>query len=192
MTTCDGETLTFKSPVAVKHAVDKWLLKVVDQMRTSNRFSIKKAILDSGTNVPGDGRVWTDGFPVSVCLIADHVWWTAEVEHVFDEMGAVSAADDRSREHLRVERDVSVSPIRNDAVYPIGRQREHETVFGRAKRENRRNSGPDQKRKDAGKREKEIQFDIDRARPSQGRRRIVYRAQVIGPRNAQRRLRANL
>jgi len=91
MTTCNGEVLKFKNDVIVKNAVDRWMLKVIDQMRKSNRFLIKKAILDLGNTSCSSGRCgWINSFPESVCLAADNVWWTVEVEHVFNEINLVS------------------------------------------------------------------------------------------------------
>lgn len=91
MVTCNDEKLHFKNVVIVKNTVDKWMLKVIDQMQKSNRFMIKKAILHLGnicntvTNCD-----WIDNFPESVCLTAENVWWTIEVENIFNEINLVS------------------------------------------------------------------------------------------------------
>lgn len=76
----------------IKNTVDKWMLKVIDQMQKSNRFMIKKAILDLGNDTSCSSTIcdWINNFPESICLTADNVWWTVEVEHVFNEMYFVS------------------------------------------------------------------------------------------------------
>lgn len=91
MVTCYNEVLLFKNDVIIKNTVDKWMLKVIDQMQKSNRFIIKKAIMDF-TNISSSNSMcdWIDNFPSSVCLAADNVWWTVEVENVFNEINSVS------------------------------------------------------------------------------------------------------
>lgn len=91
MTTCNDEVLEFKNNVIIKNSVDKWMLKVIDQMQKSNRYAIKKAILDLGNISDSNSRCgWINDFPESVCLVANNVWWTVEVEHVFNEISLVS------------------------------------------------------------------------------------------------------
>lgn len=91
MTTYNDEILVFKNSVIIKNTIDKWMLKVIDQMQKSNRYMIKKAILDLGNTVGLSAkREWIDNFPESVCLIAENVWWTVEVEHIFSEIHLVS------------------------------------------------------------------------------------------------------
>lgn len=91
MTTHNNEVLIFKNCVVVKNTVDKWMLKVIGQMQKSHRFMIKKAILDLGNLSCLSARSdWINDFPESVCLTADNVWWTAEVEHIFSEINLVS------------------------------------------------------------------------------------------------------
>lgn len=91
MTTCNDEVLVYANCVAIKNTVDKWMLEVVGQMQKSNRYMIKKAILDLGNISYSNSRSdWINDFPVSVCLIADKVWWTVEVENIFNEIHLVS------------------------------------------------------------------------------------------------------
>jgi hypothetical protein len=52
---------------------------------------IKKAVLDLGFVSNSSNRFdWINNFPLSVCLTADNVWWTIEVENVFNEIELVS------------------------------------------------------------------------------------------------------
>lgn len=91
MTSCNDEVLVFNNDVIVKNTVDKWLYKVIDQMHKSNRFMIKKAILEFGNISCSNTRCdWINNFPESVCLTASNVWWTVEVENVFNEINLVS------------------------------------------------------------------------------------------------------
>lgn len=91
MTSYNDEILVFKNDIIVKNSVDKWMNKVIEEMHKSNRFMIKKAILALG-NIPYPSTRcdWINNFPESVCLTADNVWWTVEVEHVFNEINLVS------------------------------------------------------------------------------------------------------
>lgn len=91
MTTCNDEVLVYKNRVVIKNTVDKWMLEVIDQMQKSNRYMIKKAILDLGNiSYLSNRRDWINNFPLSVCLVADSVWWTVEVENIFNEINLVS------------------------------------------------------------------------------------------------------
>jgi len=91
MTTFNDEVLVFKNDVIIKNTVDKWMLKIIDQMQKSNRYMIKKAILELGNSPCSNARCdWLNKFPCSVCLNAENVWWTVEVEHSFSEMQLVS------------------------------------------------------------------------------------------------------
>jgi hypothetical protein len=67
------------------------MLKVIDQMQKSNRFMIKKAILDLGNNISYSSTRydWINNFPESICLTAENVWWTVEVEHIFNKIDFV-------------------------------------------------------------------------------------------------------
>lgn len=91
MTTFNDEVLVFKNDVIIKNSVDKWMLKIIDQMQKSNRYMIKKAILEFGSSTCSNARYdWLNKFPGSVCLTAENVWWTVELEHIFSEMQLVS------------------------------------------------------------------------------------------------------
>jgi len=91
MKTFNDEVLIFKDYVIIKNTVDKWMHKVINQMQKSNRFMIKKAILDLGFVSCSITRCdWINNFPLAVCLTADNVWWTVEVENVFNEIKLVS------------------------------------------------------------------------------------------------------
>lgn len=91
MITCNDEILEFQNTVMIKNSVDKWMLKVIDQMQKSNRFMIKKAILNLGNISNSNIRYdWINSFPKLVCLSAENVWWTAEVENIFKEINFVS------------------------------------------------------------------------------------------------------
>jgi len=102
MTTCNNEVLKFQNDVIVNNAVDEWMLKVIVQMQKSNRLLIKKAILDLGnTSCSSDRSGWINSFPESVCLTADDVWWTVEVEHVLNEINSVSKTKSHTCDGVR-------------------------------------------------------------------------------------------
>lgn len=89
--TYNNEILDFKNNVIIKNTVDKWMIKVIDQMQKSNRFMIKKAILDLGNNNSYSSTIceWINNFPESICLTAENVWWAVEVEHIFNKIDFV-------------------------------------------------------------------------------------------------------
>lgn len=58
---------------------------VLNEMRRTNRFITKKAIWDYGkTHRPRN--TWMMDYQGMICLVANQVWWTAEVENVFSKI----------------------------------------------------------------------------------------------------------
>ncbi|XP_037820573.1 dynein heavy chain 10, axonemal isoform X1 [Lucilia sericata] len=58
---------------------------VLDEMRRSNRYLSKKAIYDYGTDLEISRPDWLMKYQSMVGLVASQVWWTAEVEEVFNQ-----------------------------------------------------------------------------------------------------------
>lgn len=62
--------------------VEEWMNDVLKEMRRSNRYITKKSIYDYGkTHRPRTN--WMMDYQGMICLAANQVWWTAEVENVF-------------------------------------------------------------------------------------------------------------
>lgn len=91
MASCDGELLQLNNCIVVQKSVDDWMHKLIEEMQKTHRHLTKKAILDYASATNGSSRFdWLHNFQGSVCLVADDVWWTAEVNNVFKEMHSVS------------------------------------------------------------------------------------------------------
>ncbi|XP_050088792.1 dynein axonemal heavy chain 10 [Anopheles aquasalis] len=83
MISSEGELMEFEHQVTVKDRVENWMSEVLREMRRTNRFITKKAIYDYGKHRELARTDWIMQYQGMVCLAANQVWWTAEVEEVF-------------------------------------------------------------------------------------------------------------
>lgn len=82
MISSEGEIMEFRNSVYTEGKVEDWMNDVLNEMRRSNRFITKKSIYDYGkTHRPRTS--WMMDYQGMICLAANQVWWTAEVENVF-------------------------------------------------------------------------------------------------------------
>lgn len=56
---------------------------VLLEMRKTNRYISKKSVYDYGTNRERSRPDWILLYQGMCCLVANQIWWTAEVEEVF-------------------------------------------------------------------------------------------------------------
>lgn len=78
-----GEIMDFRDPLAAVDRVENWMNLVLAEMRKTNRYLTKKAIFEYG-KIRERSRVdWILANQGMICLAANAVWWTAEVEEVF-------------------------------------------------------------------------------------------------------------
>lgn len=85
MISIEGEIMEFRVAQFTEGKVEDWMNDIVDEMRRSNRYITKKSIYDYGKN----RRIrpeWIMDYQGMVCLAANQVWWTAEVENVFSKI----------------------------------------------------------------------------------------------------------
>lgn len=83
MNSSEGEILKFNNHVKTEGRVEHWMNEVLVEMRNSNRRITKKAIFDYGRNKEMPRTDWILMYQGMVCLAANQVWWTSEVEEVF-------------------------------------------------------------------------------------------------------------
>lgn len=101
MKSSEGELMHFKNQVSTDGRVEDWMNDVLSEMRFSNRFITKKAIFDYGKNKEMSRPDWIMMYQGMVCLAANQVWWTSEVEEVFNR---VAKGNKRAmKEHLEVQ-----------------------------------------------------------------------------------------
>lgn len=86
MNSCEGEVLKFKSQVLTEGRVEEWMNDVLMEMRSSNRHITKKAIFDYGKNKDMSRPEWIMMYQGMICLAANQIWWTSEVEEVFQRV----------------------------------------------------------------------------------------------------------
>ncbi|PNF33091.1 Dynein heavy chain 10, axonemal [Cryptotermes secundus] len=82
---CEGEVMELRETVPVAGRVEEWMNALLDGMRATNRYITKKAIFDYG-KVRKPRTEWMLDYQGMVCLAANRVWWTAEVENVFEKV----------------------------------------------------------------------------------------------------------
>lgn len=113
---CEKEIMEFKNVVLAEGNIENWMVLVLNEMKASNRYLTKKAVYDYGKvrkqNVYLLMRVilydnffflffiitsnqirrprseWILDFQGMMILAADQIWWTAEVENVFNKISA--------------------------------------------------------------------------------------------------------
>lgn len=88
MVSCEKETMEFKNKVLIEGLVESWMKNVLKEMWLSNRYLTKKSIFDYG-NTKKLRCEWMLDYQGQMCLAANGVWWTAEVEHAFMEISEV-------------------------------------------------------------------------------------------------------
>ena len=85
MISAEEEVMNFRNEVLTDGRVEDWMNDVLKEMRQSNRFITKKAIYDYGKTIR-PRTDWILDYQGMVCLASNQVWWTAEVEHVFEKL----------------------------------------------------------------------------------------------------------
>lgn len=86
MNSSEGETMHFKNHIATDGRIEDWMNDVLTEMRLSNRHITKKAIFDYGKNKEVSRPDWIMMYQGMICLAANQVWWTSEVEEVFEKV----------------------------------------------------------------------------------------------------------
>lgn len=101
MNSSEDEVMNLKNPVSTDGRVEDWMNKVLTEMRFSNRHITKKAIFDYGKNKEMSRPDWILMYQGMICLAANQVWWTSEVEEVFRK---VAKGNKRAmKEYLEVQ-----------------------------------------------------------------------------------------
>ncbi|CAH2003821.1 unnamed protein product, partial [Acanthoscelides obtectus] len=84
MVSSEGEVMEFRNPVYIEGKVEEWMNDILKEMRRSNRFITKSGIFYYG-KIRKPRTKWMMEYQGMVCLAGSQVWWTAEVENVFDK-----------------------------------------------------------------------------------------------------------
>lgn len=101
MNSSEGEIMQFRKQVLIEGRVENWMNYVLTEMRSSNRYITKKAIFDYGKNKEVSRPDWIMMYQGMICLAANQVWWTSEVEEVFRK---VARGNKRAmKEYLEVQ-----------------------------------------------------------------------------------------
>ena len=101
MNSSEGEVMRFKNHITTEGRVEDWMNDVLTEMRFSNRHYTKKAIFDYGKSKEMSRPDWIMMYQGMICLAANQVWWTSEVEEVFKK---VAKGNKRAmKEYLEVQ-----------------------------------------------------------------------------------------
>lgn len=88
MISCEKETMEFTNEVVVEGLIESWMKNVMVEMWASNTYLIKKSLFEYG-NIRRTRCEWMLDHQGQMCLAANGVWWTAEVENVFMDLDKV-------------------------------------------------------------------------------------------------------
>ncbi|KAL3856163.1 hypothetical protein ACJMK2_010948 [Sinanodonta woodiana] len=85
MISAEGEVMDFSSNIPAEGRVEDWMTNILAEMRKTNRLITKEAVFYYCAN--GQNRVdWMLLYQGMVCLAGNQVWWTWEVEDVFNKV----------------------------------------------------------------------------------------------------------
>ncbi|XP_012151823.2 dynein heavy chain at 89D [Megachile rotundata] len=82
---CEGEVMDFRNMVFAEGKIEEWMVVALEEMKKSNRYLTKKAVYNYG-KIRKPRTEWMLDFQGMMVLAADQIWWTAEVENVFDKI----------------------------------------------------------------------------------------------------------
>ncbi|XP_043489632.1 dynein axonemal heavy chain 10 [Polistes fuscatus] len=85
LVSCEKEIMEFKNSVLVEGNIENWMVLVSNEMKISNRYLTKKAVYDYG-KIRRPRSEWILDFQGMMILAANQIWWTAEVENVFNKI----------------------------------------------------------------------------------------------------------
>ena len=83
MHSSENEIMQFQNEVITAGRVEDWMNSILLEMRFSNRFITKQSIFDYGKHKETARTDWILMYQGMICLAANQVWWTSEVEEVF-------------------------------------------------------------------------------------------------------------
>uniref|UniRef100_T1JML4 Dynein-1, subspecies f n=1 Tax=Strigamia maritima TaxID=126957 RepID=T1JML4_STRMM len=85
MNSAEQEVMDFIDYVTCEGKVEDWMNDIVAEMKKTNRFISKKSIFEYAFT-DKTRTDWMLDFQGMVCLAANQVWWTVEVENSFDKV----------------------------------------------------------------------------------------------------------
>lgn len=94
--------------VVTEGRVENWMNLVLAEMRVSNRYITKKGIFVYGKQRELTRTEWILMFQGMICLGANQVWWTAEVEEVFRK---VSLGNKRAMKEFLVVQNQQIDEL---------------------------------------------------------------------------------
>ena len=84
MNSSEGEQMAFRIGVPAEGKIEEWMTEVLQEMRRTNRLITKESIFYYCHEK--SRYTWLFDYQGMVVLAANQVWWTAEVEDVFEKV----------------------------------------------------------------------------------------------------------
>ncbi|KAI3386976.1 hypothetical protein SNEBB_002464 [Seison nebaliae] len=116
MISAEKESMTFKKPVATVGRVEDWMNNIVTEMRSTNRLITKQGIFyyrHKQTRVK-----WMLEYQGMVVLAVNQIWWTWEVEDVFNK---VSKGDKMAMKNYATKLQNQLSDVVVEIRKPLGK-----------------------------------------------------------------------
>ncbi|KAK2587900.1 hypothetical protein KPH14_003996 [Odynerus spinipes] len=85
LVSCEREIMEFRNSVLAEGNIENWMVSVLNEMKASNRYLTKKAVFNYG-KIRRPRSEWILDFQGMMILAANQIWWTAEVENVFNKI----------------------------------------------------------------------------------------------------------
>jgi dynein heavy chain len=83
MSSSEGEILAFRKPVSIEGRVEEWMTEIEQEMKKTNRIGHKEAIFYYAST---ERLEWICKYQGMIGLAGSQVWWTWEVEDVFQKI----------------------------------------------------------------------------------------------------------
>ncbi|KAL5017096.1 hypothetical protein ScPMuIL_006685 [Solemya velum] len=104
MISAENEVMEFNQSITAEGRVEDWMTAVLEEMRATNRLITKEAVFyysHEKTRVE-----WMMGYQGMVCLAGNQIWWTWEVEDVFNKVKKghkVAMKDYAKKQHSQID-----------------------------------------------------------------------------------------
>jgi dynein heavy chain len=113
MVSAENEEMPFKQPIVCDGNVEEWMTDVLAEMRRSNKLITKEAVfryMEEGTRTD-----WVAMYQGMVGLAGSQIWWTWEVEDVFNKVAAGDKKAMKTYSHkLQVQLEQMVARVREN------------------------------------------------------------------------------
>ncbi|XP_067124199.1 dynein axonemal heavy chain 10, partial [Centruroides vittatus] len=80
----ENEIVEFRKSIQITDKVEQWINNLLTETQLSIKFLIKRAIYEYGKMLKSNIK-WLFDYQGMICITAKKIWWTAAIEHIFEE-----------------------------------------------------------------------------------------------------------